>query len=456
LSLDGILATVGEARAQNVDIVGADPVLPSPLRIGEAGAATIAACGLMAARLWELRTGRQQDVRVDVDAAAAGMRSSRYLRVLSGDKAERRDFRPRAAQLGPSVFPARDGRWIYLHRTFPHHRERIDALVGGDQSVAKWDALALENAVYAAGACAAMVRSADEWHVHAQGKGIAELPLLELSRIGDAPPRPFAKEGSRPLSGIRVLDLTRVLAGPTCARTLAEHGADVLRVGTPRVPDDVAMMRDTGHGKRSTALELTSPSDADKLRSLVGEADVFAQGYRPGAIAALGFGPEQLIAQRPGLVYLQLSAFSHRGPWAGRRGFDSIVQAVSGISEEHVRDGTPGFAPANPLDYMTGYLAAFGVMAALHRRAREGGSYLVRLSLAQTGHWLAGLPRIPAALVSNTPVDLPAERLEALMMTSDTPFGRLQHLAPIVQMSETSPRWEHPSVPLAHNAPEWW
>ena len=454
----------GGVRGDGVEFAGADPVLRTPLRIGEAGAATIAASGLMAARLWELRTGRRQSVRVEVDAAAAAMRSSRYLRVLSDQSQEAAsppgDFRPRAAQGGQSVFATRDGRWVYLHRTFPHHRDRINAVLGGDHgadAVNQWDALALEEAVYAAGACGVMVRSATEWHGLEQARAIAELPLLEILRVGEAPPAVFAADGIRPLDGIRALDLTRVLAGPICGRTLAEHGAHVLRVGTPRVPDDVSMMCDTGHGKRSTALELTSAGDADTLRKLIQGADVFVQGYRPGAIASLGFGPEELIKYRPGLVYVQLSAFSHRGPWSARRGFDSVVQAASGISEEHAgSDGTPGFTPANPLDYMTGYLAAFGIMVALGRRAREGGSYLVRLSLAQTGRWLASLPRIAAADVANTPADLPAERLDALMMTSETPFGRLRHLAPIAQLSETLPRWEQPSVPLAHNPPQWW
>ncbi len=457
--LDGILGVAGEAPSSSDDVVlvGADPVLRSPLRIGEAGAATIAASALMAARLWQLRTGRGQNVRVDVDAAAAAMRSSRYAHVLT-EESHVRDFRPRAAQGGQSVFATRDGRWVYLHRTFPHHRDRINGVLGGDhgpEAVRQWDALALEEAVYAAGACAMMVRTAAEWQGHPQAHAIAKLPLLEIVRIGEAAPIALSRDGTRPLAGIRALDLTRVLAGPVCGRTLAEHGADVLRVGTPRVPDDVSMMRETGHGKRSTALELTSPDDARTLRDLIDGADVFVQGYRPGAIASLGFGPEELIARRPGLVYVQLSAFSHRGPWAARRGFDSIVQAASGISWEHAEEGVPGFTPANPLDYMTGHLAAFGIMVALARRAREGGSYLVRLSLAQTGRWLADMPRVAAAEADARPTDLPAERLERLLMTSDTPFGRLRHLAPIAQMSETPPRWERPSVPLAHNPPEW-
>jgi crotonobetainyl-CoA:carnitine CoA-transferase CaiB-like acyl-CoA transferase len=457
--LDQILSVVAEPpSAGDVQLTGSDPILPSPLRIGEAGAATIGAAGLAAARLWELRGGRHQTLRIDVDAAAAAMRSGRYCRVESEAPQQLADFRPRATRGGVGVYPTRDGRWMYLHRAFAHHRERICSVLecADDETdiaaaVKGWDALALEDAVVGAGACAAVVRDAVEWRTLGQAQALEDLPLLEIDRVGDAPAR-SPRLAERPLSGVRVLDLTRVLAGPTCGRTLAEHGAEVLRVGTPRWPDDAAMMRDTGHGKRSTALDLTTAEDAARLRELVRGADVFVQGYRPGAVAGLGFGVEDVLALRPGIVYVQLSAFSHRGPWSSRRGFDSIVQAHSGIADEHAVEGVPRFAPANPLDYMTGYLAAFGAIVALARQARGGGSYRVRLSLAQTGRWLAGLPRVAFDGVS---ADLPAERLEALMMTSDTPFGRLRHLAPVAQLSETPGRWERPSVPLEHDPPEW-
>jgi crotonobetainyl-CoA:carnitine CoA-transferase CaiB-like acyl-CoA transferase len=457
--LDQVLSVVGEAPAgSDVELTGADPILPSPLRLGEAGAATIAAAGLAATRLWELRGGRPQAVRVDVDAAAAAMRSSRYVRVETEAPQQLADFRPRATRGGLGVYPTRDGRWMYLHRAFAHHRARICSVLecADDETdiaaaVKGWDALPLEDAVVGAGACAAVVRAAAEWRTFEQAQAIEDLPLLEIDRIGDAPPRP-RDSTARPLTGMRVLDLTRVLAGPTCGRTLAEHGAEVLRVGTPRWPDDVAMLRDTGHGKRSTALDLTTPEDAARLRELVRGADVFVQGYRPGAVAGLGFGIEDVMALRPGVVYVQLSAFSHRGPWSSRRGFDSIVQAHSGIADEHAVEGVPRFVPANPLDYMTGYLAAFGAIVALARQVRAGGSYRVTLSLAQTGRWLAGLPRVASDGVA---ADLPAERLEALMMTSDTPFGRLRHLAPVAQLSETPGRWDRPAVPLEHDPPEW-
>jgi crotonobetainyl-CoA:carnitine CoA-transferase CaiB-like acyl-CoA transferase len=250
--------------------------------------------------------------------------------------------------------------------------------------------------------------------------------------------------------------MTRILAGPTAARTLAEHGADVLRIGADRLPDNEQMRQDTGHGKRSTELDLTTADDLAKLRTLVTGADVFSQGYRPGAFDKLGLSPEELAELRPGIIAVSLSAFGHVGPWRERRGFDSVVQAATGLAEANsVGSETPVFLPANPLDYTTGYLAAFGALVALQRRAEEGGSYLVRVSLAQTGNQLGRLPRFTHEEANSRPKELPPERLAELMTSRETPFGRLRYLAPAVQLSRTPGFWELPTAPLANDEPEW-
>jgi hypothetical protein len=164
---------------------------------------------------------------------------------------------------------------------------------------------------------------------------------------------------------------------------------------------------------------------------------------------------DEVAWRRPGVVYVSISAFGPRGPWSARRGFDSVVQAVSGIADESSVDGRPRFAPANPLDYMSGYLAAFGAMVALRRRAMLGGSYHVRVSLAQTERWLSSLPRIDPDLAARQPAELPEARMEQLMMTTETPFGRLRHLRPAARMGATPPHWDLPSVPLDHDPPAW-
>jgi crotonobetainyl-CoA:carnitine CoA-transferase CaiB-like acyl-CoA transferase len=327
------------------------------------------------------------------------------------------------------------------------------------KAVAQWDALELEEAIIAAGSAGGMVRSMDEWAKHPQAAAIATLPLMEIIRIGDAPPEPLPG-GKRPLSGVRVLDLTRVIAGPTCGRTLAEHGADVLKITAAHLPSIGRQEYDTGHGKLSAQLDLREANDKEILRGLVREADVFSQGYRFGSLGNRGFSPEALADLRPGIVVVSLCAFSHVGPWAPRRGFDTVVQAVSGIAHRQgeVFPGAkpgPQFYPVSAIDFLTGYLMAFGAMVALARRTREGGSWLVRISLAQVGHWLVGRGQLPESAVKDVPKDFTPEELQRWSITSDTPLGRLQHLGPTLRMSETPPRWERPVVPLGYHQPVW-
>src|SRR5207253_7831255 len=450
-----------EERARTVEITGgADPVLPTPFRIGAAGAAALAATGLAAAGLWELRTGRRQEVAVDLRQAVASLRSGHYLQV-NGAKV-RGDRNP---VMG--MYPAKNGRWSYIHANFPNHRAAALKVLGCEENrdavrkaVAGWDALELEEAIIAAKGAGGMVRSMAEWAQHPQAAAIASLPLLEIVKIGDAPPQKLP-EGDRPLSGIRVLDLTRVLAGPTCARTLAEHGADVLKITAPHIAARDDQEYDTGHGKLSARLDLRQTQDLETLKGLVREGDVFSQGYRPGTLAGRGLAPQQLAALRPGIVYVSLCAFSHVGPWASRRGFDTVVQNVSGITTRQgqvfpgAEPGAPQFFPVSAIDYLTGYLMAFGAMVALARRAREGGSWLVRISLAQTGRWLVGRGQVPEAELKDVAKEFTPAELERWSTTSDTPVGRLRHLGPVLRLSETPPRWARPSVPLGYNEPVW-
>jgi crotonobetainyl-CoA:carnitine CoA-transferase CaiB-like acyl-CoA transferase len=276
---------------------------------------------------------------------------------------------------------------------------------------------------------------------------------------GDSPPEKLP-EGGRPLSGIRGLDLTRVLAGPTCARTLAEHGADVLKITAPHIAARDDQEYDTGHGKLSARLDLRQPNDLDTLKGLVREADVFSQGYRPGTLGNRGLSPEELSKLRPGLVYVSLCAFSHKGPWASRRGFDTVVQNISGITTRQGElfpgaEPGPQFYPVSAIDYLTGYLMAAGAMVALARRAKEGGSWLVRISLAQTGRWLVDRGEVPEAALKDVPKEFPQADIDRWSIDSDAPAGRLRHLGPTVRLSETKPYWARPSVPLGHNEPAW-
>jgi crotonobetainyl-CoA:carnitine CoA-transferase CaiB-like acyl-CoA transferase len=447
-------------RAGTVEIMGGtDPVLPTPFRITETAAAALAATGLAVSDLWKLRTGRSQDVTVDARQATASLRSGHYMQMDSAPVSHERN-----SIMG--VYPAKDGRWSYLHCNFPNHRAAALKVLGVPEdreavreAVSKWDALELEEAIIAAKGAGGMVRTMDEWARHPQAAAIASLPLMEIVKIGESAPEPLP-EGDRPLSGVRVLDLTRVLAGPTCARTLAEHGADVMKITAAHLPNIGYQEYDTGHGKLNAQLDLRQPNDLATLFGLVREADVFSQGYRPGTLGERGLSPEELATLRPGIVYVSLCAFSHVGPWASRRGFDTVVQTVSGITSRQGelfpgKEPGPRFYPVSAIDYLTGYLMAFGAMVALARRAREGGSWLVRISLAQTGRWLVGRGQVPESELEGVAKEFTPEELERWSIASETPVGRLRHLGPVVQLSETPPRWERPTVPLGYHEPVW-
>ena len=447
-------------RASSVEITGGiDPILPTPFRIGETSAAALAAVGMAASDLWELRSGRQQEVAVETRQATASLRSGKYMQMDGAHVSTERN-----TVMG--VYPAKNGRWSYLHCNFPNHRAAALSVLGVPedrdavrQAVSKWDALELEEAILNAKGAGGMVRSISEWSKHPQFAAIASLPLMEIVKIGDSPPEKLP-DGDRPLSGVRVLDLTRVLAGPTCARTLAEHGADVLKITGSHLPNIGYQEYDTGHGKLSANLDLREQKDLDTLMGLVSEADVFSQGYRPGTLGLRGLSPQELAELRPGLVYVSLSAFSHVGPWASRRGFDTVVQTVSGITSRQAElfpgaEPGPQFYPVSAIDYLTGYLMAFGALVALARRSREGGSWLVRISLAQTGHWLVGRGQVPENELKDVPTEFTPVELKRWSMSSDTPVGKLGHLGPVVRLSETPPRWSRPSVPLGYNDPAW-
>ena len=447
-------------RASRVEISpDIDPILPTPFRIGEAAAASLSAVGLAVSDLWELKTGRSQGIGVNVRRATASLRSNKYMS-MGGVAVDNE----RNSIMG--VYPAKNGRWSYLHCNFPNHREAALGVLGVEddreavrKAVAHWDALELEEAIIAAKGAGGMVRSMEEWARHPHSAAVASLPLLEIEKIGDSPPEPLP-EGGRPLSGIRVLDLTRVLAGPTCARTLAEHGADVLKITAKHLAFNPSQEMDTGHGKLATHLDLRDEKQLETMKALVRDADVFSQGYRPGTLAQRGLSPEDLARLRPGIVYVSLSAFGRVGPWAARRGFDTVVQTVSGISNRQGElfpgaEPGPQFYPVSAIDYLTGYLMAFGALVALGRRVREGGSWLVRISLAQTGRWLVDLGQVAEAKLQDVPKDFTTEELDDWTTFSDVQAGRLRHLSPVVQLSETQPYWFRPAPVLGSNDPVW-
>jgi crotonobetainyl-CoA:carnitine CoA-transferase CaiB-like acyl-CoA transferase len=449
-----LLKEVGLEPSSGVEatIVGGDPVDACRFPVGEAAAVALAACGVAVSSLWELRGGRPQRARVEVRRAAASLHSRDFLRLDGGP-----------GPVGPATgnplvdfYRCRDGRWIHLHGALPNLAYGTMKVLGCERdrdsvaaAVGRWDGEALEDALADARMCGALVRTVAEWAGHPQGRAVADWPRVSIAKIGDSEPEPLPT-GSRPLSGLRVLDLTRILAGPSHARTLAEHGADVLYIASPWLPNPDAFVMDTNHGKLSAFLDLDDHEDAARLRKLVSEGDVFSQSYRAGALVGRGFGPAELAELRPGLIYVSISCYGHAGPWEARPGWEQLAQTVTGIAAAQGTPDQPARMPVAACDFTTGYLAALGTMVALGRRAREGGSYHVRASLCQSGMWFTRLGATcdPAqASGAGDPADLCVE--------TETPFGRLRHLKPALELSETPPYWARPTVPLGSHQPVW-
>lgn len=449
VNISGLPAEIANA----VEFSGSGPYFPTRYNIVPPGAAAMAAAGLAAAELWKIKTGRQQQVKIEAGAVAAALRGSRYLRV-NGEK-------PSSDHDKVSGFyRLRDDRWIYLHCNFWNLRDANARVLGVpanrealERAVATREGEELETAIFQGGGACGFVRSEEEWRALPQAQTVARLPLLEITRIGEAPPSPLPG-GDRPLSAVRVLDLTRVLAGPTCARTLAEHGADVLRVTRADLADMGMTDFDTGIGKLSAHIDLREPAGTQTMRELISTCDVFSQSYRPDALAGRGLSPEALAQIRPGIVYVTLSAWGHEGPWRARRGYDTVVQSANGMAYS-TDNAKPEFLPVSAQDYVAGYLLAFGAMVALGRRVREGGSWLVRVSLAGAGHFIRQHGLLDEAVYRSLPAELPTDELQKLLIAHDSPIGRLTHLAPAVQMSQTPPRWARPAVPLGHSPAVW-
>ncbi|MFD3728731.1 CoA transferase [Streptomyces sp. NPDC058671] len=405
-----------------VAFTGPSGLLAARLPVMDLARATVAACSLAAVE----RAGLPGPVRVDDGAVATAFVSERHLRV---DGRAPVNFAPLSR-----FWRAADG-WVRTHANYPHHRtallaaldvreesvEAVAAAIGGRRAVEA------EAAVYAAGGLAVALRTPREWAAHEQGRAVAARPLLTRERLDGAPPR-------RRAGRLRVLDLTRVIAGPVATRTLALLGADVLRIdppGNPELPDQHA---ETDVGKRTAALDLDRPSDRRTFDALLDSADVLVTGYRPGAL-------DRFDPHRPGLVTARLSAWGDYGPWGGRRGFDSLVQVATGIGVTEGSAEEPGALPAQALDHGTGYLLAAAVLRSLTEQDRDGGTRLVRLALAQTGHWLTHT--------------LPRYETDRYLTESDGPLGRLRHALSPVAYEGGPAGWSRPPGVAGADAPAW-
>ncbi|MGI9328021.1 MAG: CoA transferase, partial [Pseudomonadales bacterium] len=370
---------------------------------------------------------------------------------------------PNAWEKYSGLYQTRDGH-VRIHANFSHHRDGVLDLLelprgnnaerkDVESALMQWNAQDFEDAAAAAGLVVAKARSFEEWDQHPHARQTTDLPLLSIKKIGDAEPRrlPSANATDLPLTGLRVLDLTRILAGPTCGRALALYGAEVMLVNSPTLPNIEAII-DTSRGKRSALLNLKTPSGKASLLDLARDAHVFVQGYRPTALAQLQLDPESLAEARPGIVYVSLSAYGSTGTWAERRGFDSLVQTATGMNhaEGHAAaKDIPKALPLSILDYASGFFMAYAAQVALHRQALEGGSWHVEVSLLQTANWLRSLGRMSYVK--------PTARLNLKGELAEFPCseGVLQGMPHAAQFSTTQPAYKYPSTRPGADRPYW-
>jgi crotonobetainyl-CoA:carnitine CoA-transferase CaiB-like acyl-CoA transferase len=384
------LGRLPPAALGRVHLQGADPVFPSSFAVGAAAQTSIAAAALAACEMGCARGQQRQTIGVDM--AHAALECEGWFSI-NGQVMDPWDS-------FSGLYACADG-WVRVHANFAHHRDGALALLGLSSATAKredaqralrsWKALDFEQAAADRGLVVSALRSFAEWDAHPQGQAVAAQPLLTLERIGDAAPLalPDLRADQLPLTGLHVLDLTRIVAGPVAGRTLAALGADVMLVNSPHLPN-IGVIAESSRGKLSCHLDLHVDEHRRAMDALIADADVFVQGYRPGGLEALGYGAQALAAHRPGIIVVSLSAYGTLGPWAQRRGFDSLVQAATGFNlAEAVAAGSaqPKALPMQILDHATGYLMAFAAAAAKVRQLQEGGSWHVQVSLAQTAHW---------------------------------------------------------------------
>jgi len=436
---------------------GLIPSLTTRFQAGLAACAALRAGAETAADIVAARAGHRPAVTVGGRQAEASLLSFALQRFEDPTRAPAARLAPEQRTAAAGFYPARDG-IVYLHSGFPHNTQGLLALLGvaDDRdavaaAVAAQSAQTLEEAIADRGLCGARLRTSDEWDAGAPGRLLAQAPVVEVLKIGPSEPRPWTA-ADRPLAGCRVLDATRVLAGPTCARTLALYGANVLRIGAESLPSIPHFVADTGMGKRNAFVDLKTGAGRTVMNALLANTDVFSQGYRTGAMERLGYGVEELAERYPGLVYVSINCYGHEGEWRTRPGWEQLAQVVTGMAHQHGLDlhgapDRPELQPAAVTDYTTGYLAAYGALTALTRRAVEGGSYWVRVSLARTGMWVRSLGRLESA--PTTGLDPRALRFSSV----DTAWGPLAHLSAAVAFDGQPLQWQRPPAPLGSHSP---
>ena len=444
----------------NIEILGADPIFQSRYRIAACIAIPMMGAAVGAAAVWRMRTGRGQNLSIDLRKAIHGVNPLYKFKPTINGYAYQMPYSQGNHMLF-DLYMTKDGRWVLPTGAYPHMTAEWCALLRCSHEkasiangIAKWDALELDEAAAENNMIFAVCRSEEEWANHPQGKFLASKPLVEIEKIADSDPEPFVP-AERPLSGVKMLSATHVIAGNVVCRTLAEQGAEVLQISHPQEFEHEALALDPVVGHRSAWLDLKSPEGNKKGHALAARADVFVDSYRARSMSNLGFSPQELAARRPGIIYCSIRCYGYDGPWANRGGFDMEALCVSGFTFNEGTPDRPKLPPTYVMnDYIAGYLGAAGVTAALIRRAREGGSYHVKICLTRNAMWYPTL-----GLFRRGDLDMSGERHKLLApdtIVKKTPYGELMRLAPAVNFSETTARWNDPVVTVRGSCkPEW-
>ncbi|WP_455929978.1 CoA transferase [Pseudomonas fluorescens] len=423
--------------------------LPSTFAVTELASASLGAAGQAVAQLIQQQTGRLPSVSVDRRLASFWFSSS---------------IRPVGWQVPPLWDPvagdyaSADG-WIRLHTNAPHHRAAAERVLGkaNDRAemaskVATWNAAELEQAIVDAGGCAAQMRTWQAWQTHPQGLAVNAEALVQRQTFDTPCDKPWLGSVARPLAGIKVLDLTRVLAGPVASRFLAGLGADVLRIDSPTW-NEPGVVPEMTLGKRCARLDLKTAEDRQVFESLLKDADILFHGYRADALEQQGYTATELQNLAPGLIDVSLNAYGWSGPWRNRRGFDSLVQMSSGIADAGMawkQADKPVPLPLQALDHATGYLMAASAIQALSERLKTGRGGSARLSLARTAKLLVDAGQVPEqpALRAEEPSDQG-------LVVEQTAWGQAHRLLAPVTISGTPLQWDLPAGELGSHRAQW-
>lgn len=423
--------------------------LPSTFAVTDLASASIGAAGQAVAQLIQQQTGRLPSISVDRRLASFWFSSS---------------IRPIGCDVPPLWDPvagdyaSADG-WIRLHTNAPHHRAAAERVLGTvvDRSemavnVAKWKAAELEQAIVDEGGCAAQMRSWQAWQSHPQGLAVNAEALVQRQTYENTLDTPWLGSAARPLAGLKVLDLTRVLAGPVASRFLAGLGADVLRIDSPTW-NEPGVVPEMTLGKRCARLDLKSPEGRQLFESLLKDADILFHGYRADALEQLGYTTSALQTLAPGLIDVSLNAYGWSGPWRNRRGFDSLVQMSSGIADAGMawkQADKPVPLPLQALDHATGYLMAASAIQALSERLKSGRGGSARLSLARTAKLLVEAGQVPEqpALRAEEPGDQG-------LVVEQTAWGQAHRLLAPLTISGTPLQWDLAAGELGSHRPQW-